>query len=269
MHFPFFRLVLLLASLLATPWARAAYDSNLGGVSSDYTLPVLSLLREHVARQAPRTPDEWNELTPENPLRLQAWTHTTKEKYTGVERLMRVRQPLVVVRAVLEGIDRYGEFFAGFKSIKVVERYGSQLRSDWEQSVPFPFRNVKFAMLSLFDAPRPEIFTAHYQLAQRTSVMKAYDGAIVLIARGTETEFRGWEFVDAERGLLGLSTEGVWRRALESTYRSDVGLLLRAEDAKLSKNDVEKKANALLAAHPVENLVKSRQPYYKATAPRD
>lgn len=235
----------------------AAFDVELGGISSRYTAPLLSVLKSWPP------PIDYASKDPV-PVKIVALSVPDEEFYIGAQQWMWVEAPMATVDKVLRDVNHYAEIFPGYEDIHVESAQGNRMITYWEQRIPLPFvSNVKYRMLYLIDDAKKDRVVYRYQLKDSSTLYHS-DGAIVIEAVGARTRYTEYDFFDADYGIAKtLAPSRIWRDGLEGMFLSDLGIKLRAEHPEWESKQVRKEADKILDQYPVDDLLKNKQTFYK------
>ena len=235
-------LVLFFASLGAqaadTPHIYAI-DSEMGGIESIYTKPLVALLKASPTFSALVSPDAAKDT---NPVKIQAYETPGNDLFIGVGQSMTINAPLAVVEAVLDDFPNYKNIFDGLEEVKVLEKEGNRSVVFLEQHIGIPFvANEKNDMIYLMDHSSPHKKVYRYQV--RKSVhMISNDGVIVIEALSpTVTSYMEFDFWDAHWGLAKAvkSNNGIWEDNVEGLYNSDLTVKLKSEHPDWSNHKIK------------------------------
>jgi hypothetical protein len=114
----------------------------------------------------------------------------------------------------------------------------------FEQTVPVPFvPNIKYEMLYTISNPAPTKRIYRYQLKEAGTI-KSSDGLIILKGNAdSTTDYTEFDFFDADWGLAKVAGKNkLWHDSVEGIYLSDLAILFKSEDAKMSDRDARKLA---------------------------
>jgi len=242
------------------------YATDLGGIPSRYTAPLLEALKTWPPPIDYAAPDP-------SPVRLVALSVPDEEFYVGAQQVMWIEAPLSAVDKVLRDVDHYAEIFPGYEDIHIESREGSgasgsapgsRFTTYWEQRIPVPFvANVKYHMLYVVDDTRPGRVVYRYQLKE-SNRLKFSDGAIVIESFGRRTRYTEYDFFNADYGIVKTLAPGrIWREALEAMFLSDAGVKLRAEHPDWKAEQVRKESERYLELYPVDKALESKKRFYK------
>ena len=204
-------------------------DSEMGGIESIYTKPLVEFLKSSRTFSSLVSPDAAKD---SNPVKIQAYATPGNELFIGVGQSMTINAPLGAVEAVLDDFPNYKNIFDGLEEVKVKESDGNRSVVFLEQHIGIPFvANEKNDMIYLTDHSLPQKKMYRYQV--RKSVhMISNDGVIVIEALSpTLTAYTEFDFWDAHWGLAKAvkSNNGIWEDNVEGLYNSDLTVKLKSE----------------------------------------
>ena len=238
---------------------RFTFDSSLDGPRSRYTDALIETVKRWPVRDLiPPRKDKF-------PVGIQCYKTKGKETYIGIGQSMVIHAPLAAVDTVLADIDHYADLFPGYKDIHIVSRDANRLVTYWEQRVPvFFIPNVKYEMWYLIDHSRPARIVYRYQLKKAGHVVKESDGVIIIESLDKDTtSYTEFDFWDAEYGLLAAvgGANRIWKDSVELLFRSDLAILLKAENPTWSYEKIREEAEKSYKGFPIEEVLKDRRPF--------
>ena len=204
-------------------------DSEMGGIESIYTKPLVQLIKASPAFSSVVSPETMKD---QNPVMIQAYETPGNELFIGVGQSMTVNAPLAKVEAVLDDFPNYKNIFDGLEEVKVKEKDGNRLVVFLEQHIGIPFvSNEKNDMIYLMEQPSPQKKIYRYQL-KKSVHMISNDGFILIEAISpTQTAYTEFDFWDANWGLAKAvkSNNGIWEDNVEGLYNSDITVKFKSE----------------------------------------
>jgi hypothetical protein len=238
------------AALLVATMARAGAGTaeDLKGVESTYTPWLIELLRDWPQR-AP---------SPTEALTLTCLETPGRPVYVGLLQTMTVNADVDRVAAVLEDFAHYSELVPDVADVHIVKgsQEGHRFVASFEQKMPFFLPNLRYEMAYLVERARPERVTYRYQL-KTSKDMTANDGAIVLERDGGKTRYVEYDFVEMPMALV--SSDQMWRASVESAYRGDLAVMLRAENPTWSSGRLRQEIDARASHYATAPCVKHRR----------
>lgn len=204
---------------------------------------------------------------------LQCFFDDSKKMAIGVLQNMVVNSPLNSVETIVKNIDNYKNIFHGYHDIKILEKQEPRWLTYWEQSVPWPFSNIKYRLMYTV-SEKEKRQRLRYQLTFSRDVIYS-DGLILLEADADPNKTRYFEidFWDVKSGLgSSMAPSAIRRESIEAVYLSDRAVQLRAEKPDLEDKKIRELAKKEMDKATIEKCLASKdkfQPFWLKRTPAD
>ncbi len=234
-----------------------AWETKLSGPQSPYTEVLVELAK----RSGPTPPKESRDDNPA--VTAECFETPGNEFYIGLGQRMIVEASLASIDAIVSDFSQYSELFPSLKKVEVNHKDQNLWVVAFEQNIPvFFIPNLKYEMYYLFDRTKPNRTLFRYQL-KSTGELNFSDGIIVLEKISeNRTRYIEYDFFDGNYGILKTFAPGrIWEDSVHDILLSDVVVKLKAENPELENRIVVKKAQAILEAMPIKEIIKKRKKF--------
>jgi len=185
--------------------------------------------------------------------------------YVGVQAVLWIHSSLDRVSRVVEDIDNYDKIFSGYKTVSVLGRNSSNLRSYWEVRVPvFFIPNIRYELSYEISAPHAAMKVYRYKLLKSNKV-KFSDGVVVLEEKTPGlVRYAEFDFFDIDWGILRFfARDRVWKGGLETAILSSLGIKFRSENPGWQNEQVLKEASLQVNDKALDKGLKDRVNFFE------
>lgn len=233
-----------------------AIDEVIPEASASYYSPkVCKFLKKWPPPEIPRT-GEFPKIVWMQAIRL-----PDQPTYIGVEKQFVINAPMSRVVELIENFEDYVNLFEDLKTSKILSKDGNKVTTYFERYSPVFFvPNIKYRQVYIIDRSTPNRVVFRYQLIEGNSVSHS-DGIVVVEGEGDKTRLTGFDFYDANWGLVGALANGkIWKESVVGAFKGDLALKNRAEHPDWKLDQIKKAIEQTLDRVSVEPIQYVNQP---------